>query len=98
MLAARKALFGIQRKSPSGGVIGYHEALSTRSAGPIVSTMVPFGSLVVTRLVGLPDASVPAITSAPSTATGTLALPLSPASTLPRWICLIQLKIGRAHV
>ena len=44
-------------------MIGYHDALSTRSAGPTVSTIVPLGSRTVTRFVGLPDGSVPAMTS-----------------------------------
>src|SRR5215210_1025007 len=38
-----RAFFGIHRKSPSGGAIGYHEALSVRTAGPCTSTIVPFG-------------------------------------------------------
>src|SRR5829696_5988260 len=35
------ALLGIQRRSPSGGVIGCHGVLPNRTAGPTTSTAVP---------------------------------------------------------
>ena len=40
--------------------MGYQEALSIRTDGPRVSTIVPFGSLVVMRFVGLFSFSLPA--------------------------------------
>ena len=89
----RTADFGIQRKSPSGGTIGYQMAPSTRTGLSITSSTVPRGSCVVMRLSGASPFSLPAITSAPSTITVTFALPVSIGSTLPRWILRIQLSV-----